>query len=212
MKTMIHIAVCALILSISCKKDSSPNPPEEEQVLGPFNIYGSQLCKESASVLVNHTGRKKVEFTVTMNAENQSPLFYLKKYGDGYLVYTLQRIGNDSTLWVWAESPDSYTCTPCKTGSGVDIKLETFKRLSEVSGNKYRFRFKPDGNATTIQAPGSAYLFYGDGIERGTKLCNRYIGLLVSGNDPGGYTKMLSEGDKIWDYNFMSTWFFKKKS
>ncbi|HRE51957.1 MAG TPA: hypothetical protein PK339_11075 [Flavitalea sp.] len=211
MKTMIYTAACMLILAISCKKDGSPNPPEE-QVLGPFNIYSSQVCKGDGFALVNHTSYKKVVATVNNNAEDATPLFYLKKYDDGYIVYTLQRIGNDSTLWVWAESPDSYTCPPCKTGSGVDIKLETFEKLSDISGSKYKFRFNPDGNSTTIQVSSNAYVFYGDGIERATELCNRYTGPIISGNDPASYTKMLSEGDKIWDYNFMSTWFFKKKS
>lgn len=199
-----------LLFTIGCKKNNPANPPDEEKPLGPFNIYSSLLCKEQGVVLVNHTGKKRLDGTIHSSPELDSPEYYLKKSGNGYIVYVLQRIGNDSSFWVWAESPDKYECTPCKTGTGVYIELETFKKLEDISGNKYIFRFNPDGNSTTIQVPSNAYIFYGDGIERATKVCNRYIALL-SGNDPEAYSKAIYEGEKVWDYSFRSDWFFKKK-
>lgn len=212
MKTLMW-ALCILFLFAGCKKNNTPNPSkEDEKPFGPFNIYSGQLCKNNAFVLVNHTGKKKVVATIGDNAENASPEFYLKKSGDGYIVYVLQRIGNDSTFWVWAESPDAYECPPCKSGASVDIALETFKKLDDVSGSKYIFRFNPNGGGTTIQVASGNYVFYGDGVEKATQICNRYMSLLISGTNPGDYSKQLSEGEKIFDYNFTSTWFFKKKN
>ncbi|MBN8788291.1 MAG: hypothetical protein J0I84_14465 [Terrimonas sp.] len=211
MKIFMSIAAGMLLFSMGCKKNNPTNPPEAEKPLGPFNIYSSLLCNDNGFALVNHTGKKKVVATIEKNPELASPEFYLKKSGNGYIVYILQRIGNDSTFWVWAASPDEFECPPCKTGTGVDIALETFKKLEDVSGNKYIFSFNPNGNATTLQVPGGAYVFYGDGIERATKTCNRYMSMIISGNDPSGYTKAMNEGEKIWDYSFRSDWFFKKK-
>ena len=212
MKTLMW-AACILFLLAGCKKNNTPNTPkQDEKPFGPFNIYSGQVCNNNAFVLVNHTGKKKVVATSSNNAADQSPEFYLKKSGDGYIVYVLQRIGNDSTFWVWAESKDSYECPACKSGSGVDIVLETFKKLDDVSGGKYIFRFNPDGGGTTIQVASGAYVFYGDGIERATQNCNRLMSMLISGTSPDDYSREFSEWEKIFDYSFTSTWFFKKKN
>lgn len=54
-------------------------------------------------VMVNDTGKKKLTASAGINASEASPEFYLKKSGNGYIVYTMQRLGNDSTLYICSE-------------------------------------------------------------------------------------------------------------
>ncbi len=215
MKYLFPAIAACLFLTIACKKNGGQNDNNKEERIGPFSIYSENNCKGSVNGLAaDYTygeAGKKIVFSSDMEAGAiWLPEFYLKKAPSGkYIVYSIEKHANDSTFWVWYD-PEDLTIPNCSfsTAGCSAVKLEGFKNLGDVNGEKYLFKFDPDNpEGTTIETPYGRFLFTGDGKERATGNCNRLAGVFTS---PGAACREILEGEAIWDWCFHDRWYFRR--
>jgi hypothetical protein len=216
MKTILTAVLFLLLLNTACKKGNNQQDdnPVDEKPIGPFSIYSEGNCVGQIEALApDYTygeAGKKIVFSASFQASDVwIPEFYIKRVSSiEYIVYSIEKHNTDTTFWVWYEPTEiNSNCSFASGGCGT-VRLEAFKDLNAVSGNKYRYEFDPTNSAgTTIETPEGRFLYTGEGKEEGTGNCNRFAGVFTAIAAP---CKELYEGQKRFNWCFKNKWFFRK--
>lgn len=210
MRTFICVIAAVVLITSSCKKDNKKDN-DQQQIAGPFSIYGEASCEGSRPLLLadytyGAAGQKVVKSVYDRDHWNPE-FFVMKAAGSGMIVFSVQDYANDTTYWVWYEGEATVPCTFAESGCKL-INLQAFENLADVTAAKFIFKITYDNpGGTRIESQGGWSLYYGEGKQRSNGACNRLMGAFLAMNAP---CKEYFEGEQPWDYCFKTNWYFTK--